>query len=502
MLKRRERYRIDKVKPTKQDPVARISNFNEVYQGYTPAMAIEQASRCLYCDHSPCNKGCPLHNDIPGAMFLLSQGDFVGAALKFMETSNFPDVCGRICPQEKQCEGACVLAARDASVCIGKLESFVLDYVRRNYGYPLRDKAPLTGMRVAIVGAGPAGLAVAEELTVKGHMCTVFDMWPYPGGLLLYGIPNFKLNKEIVFSKVEYLERMGVRFVTNYRVGKDHPVDDFLKTQGFDLVFLGYGAIKGSVMKIPGEDKLKRIYQATEFLVRGNLPADLLPEYWRDSDDPRPYHSGKVTVVVGGGDTAMDCVRTARRLNPNQKVICMHRRTEVEMPGRYEERINAREEGVQFDWLTAPVRFLGDENGNVKAAECIRMRLGDPDAKGRRSPVPIEGSEFTYECDTVALAIGYNPETEIPETTPNLKTTKWGTILVEDEENGRTSREDIYAAGDNVRGADLVVTAVGAARKAAEDMHAKLMAMKARREARAATEPQPSPAKQSAEITV
>ncbi len=481
MLKRRERFRIEKVKPSKQDPAARVSNFNEVYQGYTPEMAMEQAQRCLYCDHSPCNKGCPLHNDIPSAMFLLSHGDFTGAALKFMETSNFPDVCGRICPQEKQCEGACVLAARDAAVCIGKLEAFVLDYVRKNRGYPLRDKAADTGMRVGIVGAGPAGLAVAEELSVLGHRCTVFDMWPFPGGLLLYGIPNFKLNKDIVFSKVEYLEKLGVKFVCNYRVGKDHPVDDLLKTQGFDLVFLGYGAVKGSVMKIPGEDTLKNIYQATEYLVRGNVPRELLPEYWQDSDDPRPHHQGTTTIVVGGGDTAMDCVRTARRLNSEQKVICMYRRSEAEMPGRYEERIHAREEGVQFDWLTAPVKFIGDESGKVVAAECIRMRLGDPDAKGRRSPVPIEGSNFVYPCDTVALAIGYNPETEIPETTENLKMTKWGSVLVESEENGRTSREDLYAAGDNVRGADLVVTAVAAARKAAADMHDKLMRMREQR---------------------
>ena len=484
MLKRRQSYRIDRVKPSKQDPQARLANFNEVYQGYTPEMAIEQAQRCLYCDHSPCTKGCPLHNDIPAALFLLGQGDFVGAALKFMETSNFPDVCGRICPQEKQCEGSCVMAATDASVCVGKLESFVIDYVRKNYGYPLRDRAASTGMKVAVVGAGPAGLAVAEELAVKGHSCTVFDQWPYPGGLLLYGIPNFKLDKDIVFSKIDYLERLGIRFVCNYRVGKDHPVEDFLKTQGFDLVFLGYGAIKGSVMKIPGEDKLKNVYQATEYLVRGNLPPELLPEYWQDSADPRPYHDGKVTIVIGGGDTAMDCVRTARRLNPSQQVYCVYRRSEVEMPGRYEERINSREEGVLFEWLTAPVKFIGDDTGKVVAAECIRMRLGEPDAKGRRSPVPIEGSNFVLPCDTVALAIGYNPETEIPETTENLKMTKWGSVLVQTEETGVTSREDVYAAGDNVRGADLVVTAVAAARNAARDMHKKLMAMRERRQAR------------------
>ncbi|HMK28643.1 MAG TPA: NAD(P)-dependent oxidoreductase [Terriglobales bacterium] len=483
MLQRRQRYRIDKEKPSKQDPQSRVSNFEEVYQGYTPELAMQQAQRCLYCDHAPCTTGCPLHNDIPAAMFLLGQGDFVGAALKFIENSNFPDVCGRICPQEKQCEGACVLAARDASVCIGKLEAFVVDYVRKNFGYPHRETAPATGMKVGVVGAGPAGLAVAEELAVKGHAVTVFDMWPYPGGLLLYGIPNFKLNKEIVFSKIQALEKLGIKFVCNYRVGKDHPVDDLLKTQGFDLVFLGYGAIKGSVMKIPGEDQLKNIYQATEYLVRGNLPRELLPEYWQDSDNPKP-HAGKVTVVVGGGDTAMDCVRTARRLDPNTHVMCMYRRTEAEMPGRMEERIHAREEGVQFEWLTAPVKFMGDENGFVKSAECIRMKLGEPDAKGRRSPVPIEGSNFVVECDTVALAIGYNPEVEIPESTENLKTTKWGTVLVESEETGRTSREDIYAAGDNVRGADLVVTAVGAARNAAVDMHKKLMVMRAKRQER------------------
>lgn len=479
MINRRERYRLDVVKPPKQDPAQRVYNFDEVSRGYTPEIAVEQAQRCLYCEHAPCIKACPLHNDIPAALFLLGQGDFIGAAVRFMETSNLPDVCGRICPQEKQCEGACVLGYKKTAVCIGKLEAFVVDHVRRNHGYPLRPKAEPTGMTVAVVGAGPAGLAVAEELAVRGHSVTVFDMWPFPGGLLLYGIPNFKLSKEVVFTKVQYLEDLGVKFVCNYRVGKDRPVDTFLKDHGFDLVFLGYGAVKGGVMKIEGEE-LKHVYQATEYLVRGNLPPELLPEHWRDAANPKP-HAGDVTLVIGGGDTAMDCVRTARRLNPSSKVYCVYRRSEVEMPGRYEERVNAIEEGVQFEWLTAPVRLLGDGRGEVVAAECIRMKLGSPDAKGRRSPVPIEDSNFTLPCNTVVLAIGYNPETEIPESTPDLKMTKWGTILVEDEETGRTSREDLYAAGDNVRGADLVVTAVAAARKAALDMHKKLMGMKGKR---------------------
>lgn len=429
MINRRQRFGIDGHKPPKQKPEERIRNFNEVYQGYTPEEAMEQAQRCMYCEHAPCSKGCPLRNDVPAALFCISQGDFLGAGRKFMETSNFPDVCGRICPQEKQCEGQCVLLGSNdrISVCIGKLEAFVMDYVRRNYGYPKREKEAPTGMKVAIVGAGPAGLAVAEELTIKGHDCTCFDMWPTPGGLMLYGIPNFKLSKEIILTKTEYLRDLGVRFVGNYRVGKDRPVDEFLK-RGFDLVFLGYGAIKGTVMKIPGEDTLKNIYQATEYLVRGNIPRHLLPEEWAAEPDPRPHHTGR-TLVIGGGDTACDCLRTARRLNQNAETICLYRRSEKEMPGRIEERIHALEEGAKIEYLTAPVRFIGNDRGEVCAAECIRMKLGEPDAKGRRSPVPIEGSNYTVECDTVALAIGYSPETEIPESTENLKTTSWGSVM-------------------------------------------------------------------------
>ncbi|MGH9651490.1 MAG: FAD-dependent oxidoreductase, partial [Terriglobales bacterium] len=354
----------------------------------------------------PCTRGCPLHNDIPTAMFLLSQGDIVGAGRVFLENSNFPDVCGRICPQEKQCEGSCVLTAREKPVNIGKLEAFVVDYVRRNYGYLPRPKAPTTGMRAAVVGAGPAGLTVAEELAVRGHEVTVYDAWPHPGGLLLYGIPGFKLNKDIVFAKIRFLEELGIRFICNFHVGRDHPVEELLKQA--DLVFLGYGAIKGGQMKIPGEDTLRNVYQATDYLVRGNLPRELVPAWMLEPGKDHQPHVGEITIVVGGGDTAMDCVRTARRLRPDSEVYCVYRRTEAEMPGRGEERIHAREEGVQFEWLTAPVKLIGDESGNVCAAECIRMRLGDPDAKGRRSPVPIEGSNFVMPCDTVVMAIGYS----------------------------------------------------------------------------------------------
>ena len=474
MLSRRERYQIDQIKVAKQDSAERVHNWNEVYQGYTPELAVLEAQRCLLCEHAPCMQACPVHNDIPGAFYLLGDGDFLGAAEIFLETSNMPDVCGRICPQEKLCEGSCVVGAHKPPVTIGKLESFVSDYVRRNYGHPRREQAPPTGRRVAVVGSGPAGLAVAEELAIRGHNVTVFEAWPAPGGLLLYGIPNFKLNKEVVLEKLNYLEQLGVAFVCNYRVGKNHPVEDLLKV-GYDLMFLGYGAVKGGEMKIEGEE-LKNVYQATEYLVRGNLPPELLPEQWRKLPDPRP-HVGKVTVVVGGGDTGMDCVRTARRLNPESKVYCLYRRTEAEMLGRAEERAHAREEGVIFEYLTLPIRLVGNGNGEVKAAECVRMQLGAPDAKGRRSPVPIEGSAFTLECDTVALAIGYNAESEIPDSTPELKATKWGTIIVKSEETGETDREDIYAAGDAVRGADLVVTAIAAARKAAVAMHEKLMRM-------------------------
>jgi len=468
---RRLRLRSDPVKPHKQDPVERLKNFDEVSQALTLREAILEAGRCLQCEHHPCTFGCPAHNDIPAALWLLEQGDIKGAAMKFMETSNLPDVCGRLCPQEKQCEGSCVVGTYSLPIAIGKLEKFCVDITREKLGgYPRPPLAPTIGTRVAVVGSGPAGLAVAEELVKRGHGVTIFEAWPRPGGLLIYGIPGFKLNKHLVWDKIQYLQELGIEFRCNTHIGKELSVDALLRDHGFDAVFLGHGASSGNRMKIPGED-LKNAYNATEYLVRGNLPDELLPAEMHG----RP-HVGQRTVVVGGGDTAMDCVRTARRLCPEGEVWCVYRRSEAEMPGRMEERINAREEGVKFEWLTLPVKFFGDEEGRVKACECIRMRLGAPDAKGRRTPVPIEGSNFVLECDTAVIAIGYSVDDEIAATTENLKKTKWGSIWVNTEEEGQTSREEIWAAGDCVRGADLIVTAMAPARKAARSIDRTLRA--------------------------
>jgi glutamate synthase (NADPH/NADH) small chain len=467
---RRRRLRAEPVHPMKRPPQDRLKDFQEVSLPLTLSEAIQEANRCLQCEHQPCTIGCPAHNEIRDAMWLLSLGDVHGAALKFMETSNLPDICGRLCPQEKQCEGACVLQGCDAPIRIGKLEAFCVDSLRDDLGgFPNPELAPSLGTRVAVVGSGPAGLAVAEELAKLGHGVTIFEAWPFPGGLLIYGIPGFKVKKEIVESHIRHLEKMGVEFRCNTRIGKVLTVDDLLKKNGFDAVFLGHGASAGTRMKTPGED-LKNVYNATEYLVRANLPEEMLPEAMHG----RP-HAGRKTVVVGGGDTAMDCVRTARRLSPEGEAWCVYRRSEAEMPGRLEERKNAREEGVKFEWLTLPVRFMGDAEGKVVGCECIRMKLGRPDAKGRRTPEPIEGSNFLLECDTAVIAIGYGVDQEIAQSTENLKTTKWGTIWVNSENESETSRQDeIWAAGDCAHGADLIVTAMVPARKAAHSIDRSL----------------------------
>jgi glutamate synthase (NADPH/NADH) small chain len=450
----------------KQDPKERIKNWDESFLGYSLETAIIEAERCIHCPTAPCQDACPTGNNIPAALILLEEGDVFAAAAKFRETSNLPEMCGRLCPQESLCEGACVVGfairpfpyGKQPPVSIGKLEAFISDYERRNGGVPMPMMEPDTGRKVGIIGSGPAGLAVAEELRKKGHACIVFESWPVPGGILLYGIPNFKMRKEILQDKLSFLERMGVEFVCNTVIGKDVTVDQLIEEQGYDAVFLGTGAPVGGQMKIEGEE-LGNIYQATEYLVRGNLEPEQLPENMREPLDC----AGKNILVVGGGDTSMDCVRTAIRLGAAQ-VTCMYRRTEAEQKGREEERKHAREEGVQFNYLTVPIRFTG-ENGVVKTAECRRMQLGEPDESGRRSPVPIKGSEFTLPVDIVVLAIGYSPDDMMEKTTPGLRTTQWKTVRV--DEDFQTTRPGVFAGGDNVNGADLVVTAMADGRRAA-----------------------------------
>ena len=450
----------------KQDPQERVRNWDEVYLGYDLEHAMVEAARCIQCPSAPCQEACPVHNDIPGALALLEQGDVIGAANKFRETSNMPEMCGRLCPQEQLCEGACVVGfairpdgRSEPPVSIGKLEAFVADYQRKQLGgWPLPKYLPEpTGRKVAVVGSGPAGLAVAELLALKGHGITVFEAWPEPGGVLVYGIPNFKMRKEIVDEYIDYLKKLGVEFRTNTLVGRDITIDEMFD-QGYDAVFLGTGAPVGNRMGIEGED-LKGVYTATEFLVRGNLSPEELPPHYRE-----PLPKPRNVVVIGGGDTSMDCVRTAVRLGA-ERVTLVYRRTEAEMLGREEERRHAREEGVIFEMLTLPTRIVGDEEGKVVAVECVRMQLGEPDETGRRRPVPIPGSEFTLPADTVVIAIGYSGDPLVPQSTQGLRTR--AKALLEADEKGRTTRPGVFAGGDNVNGADLVVTALAAGRKAA-----------------------------------
>lgn len=469
------RLAISRVPINKQDAEARKKNWNEVFLGFDVEHARIEAMRCLHCPTAPCQEACPVHNDIPGAFALLERGDVHGAAQKFRETSNLPELCGRLCPQERLCEGECVVAFairpgshQEPPVAIGKLEAFVTDYQRENGGMPLPELPPPTGLRVAVVGAGPAGMAVAEELAKLGHASTIYDAWPEPGGVLLYGIPSFKLGKDILQAKVRYLEDLGVGFVGNTWVGKDVTIDDLLST-GFDAVFVGTGAGVGGTLAIPGEE-LRGIHAATEFLVRGNLRPEQLPPHLRE-----PIEVGKNVVVIGGGDTSMDCVRTAVRLGA-EHVSCIYRRTEAEMPGRSEEREHARQEGANFQFLTIPLRFIGDGTGHVAGVECQRMELAEPDESGRKRPVPVPHSEFVIAADTVAIAIGYNADPIIKDAAPGVATNRWNLVQVHPETLA-TSRPGVFAGGDNVNGADLVVTALADGRRAAAAIHAYLVSL-------------------------
>ncbi len=457
-IDRKARLQIPAQPVPKQDPQARVHNWLEVYEGYALHPAQIEAMRCIQCPAAPCQVACPLHNDIPGALLKLEQGDAQGAADIFRATNPAPDMCGRLCPQEQLCEGHCVVGKKALPVAIGKLEAFVADYERDHGGRRLPEMAPPTGKRIAVVGSGPAGLAVAEELAKNGHGVKVFEAWPKPGGVLRYGIPTFKMDKRRVDDQVEYVHQMGVQFTYNVRVGYDITVDE-LFAQGFDAVFLGQGAGQGNKLGAPGEE-LNGVHMATDFLVRANLSPDELPAHMRE-----PLKAGRRVVVIGGGDTSMDCVRSAVRMAA-EEVYCVYRRTEAEMVGREEERRHAKEEGVQFHFQCIPVRFLASTDGSrVAGVRFQRVELGEPDESGRRRPMPVIGSAFDIEADTVVIAIGYKAEKLLFQTTPELAATQWGAVQASDA--GETSRKGVFAAGDNVRGADLVVTALADAKRAA-----------------------------------
>ncbi|MPZ99620.1 MAG: NAD(P)-binding protein [Dehalococcoidia bacterium] len=474
----RDRLAIQRQPIPKQQPLDRVRNFDETYLGVDLNTAIVEAARCIDCPSAPCMDACPVHNDIPAALKRLEDGDIMGAAEKFRETSTLPEMCGRLCPQESLCEGACVVGfairpdgIKHPPVAIGRLESFVTDQQRQHVGgFPVRFSLPPTGRRVAIIGSGPAGLTVAEELQARGHDCTIYDLWPEPGGVLRYGIPNFKMRKEILEEKLQSLREMGVTFVNNTRVGGDVTLQQLHDRDGFDVIFIGTGAGVGNQMRLEGEDLLN-VYQATDFLVRGNLDDRELPDGLRG----RPV-VGTDCVVVGGGDTSMDCVRTAIRLGA-ERVTCVYRRTEKEMLGRAEERTHAREEGVEFAYLTTPVRFIGDAEGKVTEVELIRMELSEPDESGRRRPVAVEGSEYRVPATSVAIAIGYNADPDFAQEAP-VEVDRWNLIKV-DQRTGQTNVPYIFAGGDVVNGADLVVTAIADGKRAATWLHNYLVTIPA-----------------------
>jgi glutamate synthase (NADPH/NADH) small chain len=460
---RKARLQIPRQNLPKQDPQVRVHNWNEVFLPIDLETAKTEALRCIQCPAAPCIKACPVHNDIPGAFWKLEQGDAMGAAQVFHETSNLPDMCGRLCPQERLCEGDCVVGKNAPPVAIGRLEAFVADHYRQHGGYDVASLPEPTGRRVAVIGAGPAGLAVAEELAKKGHAVTVFDSWPEPGGVLLYGIPNFKMEKEILDEKIEYLRKLGIEFVGNTFVGKDVTIDQLFE-RGYHAVFLGHGASLGNRLEAPGVD-LPGVIMATEFLVRGNLRPEQLPEWMR-----QPLSAGEKVLVIGGGDTSMDCVRTAVRLSARE-VTCCYRRTEAEQQGRLAERVHAREEGVRFEYLAAPLRFEPGSEGRVARVRFGRMALGEPDESGRRRPVPT-GEEFAVEAGTVVIAIGYKSDEELVESA-HVDHNK--DLVAVHPETFETSRQGVFAGGDCVNGADLVVTALADARRAAQAIDAFLM---------------------------
>lgn len=449
--------KIDRVAMPSQDPEVRKKEFSEVALGYTPEMAGREASRCLNCKNPQCVLGCPVEINIPGFIKAITEDDMPGSAKILKDKNNLPAVCGRVCPQESQCEAKCILGLKGEPVAIGRLERYTADWEREN-GVAMPEKAPVKKEKVAIVGSGPAGLTAAADLAKLGYPVTVFEALHTPGGVLMYGIPEFRLPKDVVQKEIDFIRSLGVDIQVNAVIGKSSTVDELL-ADGYAAVFVGTGAGLPNFMDLPGEN-LIGVYSANEFLTRTNLmKAYRFPEYGT------PIRVGKKVAVIGAGNVAMDSARTALRLGAEESYI-VYRRSAQEMPARREEVEHAKEEGVQFKLLTSPISYKGDENGNLTNMTLQKFELGEPDASGRRSPVVIPGSEYEVEIDTVVVAIGQGPNPLVPGTTPGLILTKKGNIQA-DHDTGQTSRENVFAGGDIVTGAATVILAMGSGKRAA-----------------------------------
>jgi glutamate synthase (NADPH) small chain len=462
-LTKAERMKVPRHGMPAQEPLARIRNFAEVALGYGPESALKEAQRCLQCANPPCVKGCPVAIDIPAFVDLIRKGDFAGSLAKIQETNTLPAICGRVCPQEEQCEIVCVLAKKYEPVAIGRLERFVADWERVRGEVATPQLAAPSGHRVAVVGSGPAGLACAAELARFGHEVTIFEALHKPGGVLVYGIPEFRLPKEIVAFEIDNLTRMGVTLRSNFVIGKTATVHELFHEHGFDAVFLGTGAGLPYFLGVPGENYIG-VLSANEFLTRVNL--------MKAFDFPRtdtPVRTGRRVAVVGSGNVAMDCLRVAKRLGA-EEVVCVYRRTRNESPARKEELEHAEEEAIDFRWLSAPLAILGNDEGFVTGMRIQRMELGEPDASGRRRPVPIADSEYEIALDTVVMGIGQGPNPLATRSTPGLELNRHGNIVA-DEKTLMTSIPGVFAGGDIVTGAATVILAMGAGKQAAVGIH-------------------------------
>ena len=453
-----------KTSSPEQSVEVRIKNFEEVALGYTEDLALQEAQRCLQCKDAPCIKGCPVNIDIPGFIKLIRERNYNGAIKKIKETNNLPATTGRVCPQETQCEAVCTLKKVGEPVAIGRLERFVADY-ELNKGIEIPEIKTKVNKKVAVVGSGPAGLTVAGDLAKLGLEVSILEAFHEPGGVLIYGIPEFRLPKRIVRAEVEYIRKLGVKIYTDVIIGKTVTIDELLKE--YDAIFIGAGAGAPQFLDIPGEN-LIGIYSANEFLTRVNLmKAYKFPEY------DTPIKIGKVIGVIGGGNVAMDAARTALRLGAKE-VNVLYRRTEKEMPARYEEVVHAKEEGIKFKFLVSPVRFIGDEKGHVTGIELQRMTLGEPDESGRQRPITIPGSNFIFPLDMVIVAVGTVPNPLISRATTDLFINKNGTIII-DESTGKTSKDRVFAGGDIVSGSATVISAMGAGKIAAKNIYELLL---------------------------